>query len=601
MRRRSQRCRANRCDAALPASAPPRAARNPYGSNPPDFARLAAAYPDDFARFVKGTDKGGHACIDFQDPEAVRALNHVLLRHDFGIYALQPPDKLCPGIPNRLNYLLWLQDILEASLDSHGKAIADFHHDIEPSSADTGPLEVNDSDDHVDGPRKRRKIEDRSPDSSGRTEEAADSSVSTIPSTLDIGTGATAIYPLLGCAISPVWRFVGADIDQSSLESAQGILDDKRNEEIKDGGASRSFHTEPLRLSSRISLLQRRSEDTLVPTAAEVAHARDSTSPLFHATMCNPPFYRDAEEMQSSLAAKKEPPHAVCSGSPGEMITPGGEVAFVTRLVQESLTRRRDVTWYTSMLGKLLSVSEIVRELVKNDIDNYAITELTQGKTKRWAIAWTFAPHRLPDEIARAANVAAQLPASNSTARILPYDLVEASTRLRALIRSLDGAAIDAYRPPAARADEIESKAATQSFHIRLSYNSWNRAARRKKQQTDASEGPSTASQVQAEPLLCVLCHLTAQEDTDHKDGEATMPSPPARAQAGEVGHLPSVAAGKPVQLRVQWTYGHSRKDFLSFSTMLLRRLETRPTSAAGEVAAGPWKDDAPDVDAGSR
>lgn len=65
------------------------------------------------------------------------------------------------------------------------------------------------------------------------------------------------------------------------------------------------------------------------------------------------------------------------------------------------------------MLGKLSSVTEIVEELrrynvsaelkIQNlllrrlQIDNYAVTELIQGQTRRWAIAWSFGSARLPD------------------------------------------------------------------------------------------------------------------------------------------------------------------------------------------------------------
>ena len=53
--------------------------------------------------------------------------------------------------------------------------------------------------------------------------------------------------------------------------------------------------------------------------------------------MCNPPFYRDREEVLSSAEAKQVGPSAVCTGADTEMITPGGEGAFVRQMVEESL------------------------------------------------------------------------------------------------------------------------------------------------------------------------------------------------------------------------------------------------------------------------
>lgn len=77
------------------------------------------------------------------------------------------------------------------------------------------------------------------------------------------------------------------------------------------------------------------------------------------------------------------------------MVTTGGEVAFVSRMIEESLRLRDQVTWYTSMLGKLSSVSVIVEKLIEHKTHNYAVTEFVQGtKTRRWAVAWSWADLR---------------------------------------------------------------------------------------------------------------------------------------------------------------------------------------------------------------
>jgi 23S rRNA (adenine1618-N6)-methyltransferase len=79
------------------------------------------------------------------------------------------------------------------------------------------------------------------------------------------------------------------------------------------------------------------------------------------------------------------------------MVTEGGEIAFVLRMIEESLQLRDRVGWYTTMLGKLSSVSVVVKELMAAGNDNYAVTELAQGsKTKRWAVAWSWKDLRLP-------------------------------------------------------------------------------------------------------------------------------------------------------------------------------------------------------------
>jgi len=84
------------------------------------------------------------------------------------------------------------------------------------------------------------------------------------------------------------------------------------------------------------------------------------------------------------------------------MVTPGGEVAFVSRMIEESLVLRDRVQWYTSMLGRFSSVAVLVQKLRDNGVDNYAITEFVQGsKTRRWGIAWSFDDLRPVMSVAR--------------------------------------------------------------------------------------------------------------------------------------------------------------------------------------------------------
>lgn len=82
----------------------------------------------------------------------------------------------------------------------------------------------------------------------------------------------------------------------------------------------------------------------------------------FSFTMCNPPFYGSTEEVERSAEGKAMEPNAVrsntcftssfdadvdlwnriqvCTGAEVELITPGGESAFVRRMVEESLQLR---------------------------------------------------------------------------------------------------------------------------------------------------------------------------------------------------------------------------------------------------------------------
>ena len=95
--------------------------------------------------------------------------------------------------------------------------------------------------------------------------------------------------------------------------------------------------------------------------------------------------------MLESAAAKSRPPNSTCTGAEVEMVTPGGEVAFVTRIVNESLKLKERVQWFSSMLGKLASVSSIVEVLKEKGCTNWAVKEFVQGqRTRRWGVAWSW-------------------------------------------------------------------------------------------------------------------------------------------------------------------------------------------------------------------
>ncbi|KAK2015925.1 hypothetical protein LZ32DRAFT_525717 [Colletotrichum eremochloae] len=261
--------------------------------------------------------------LDFNDPAAVMQLTKTLLKRDFGLEIELPKDRLCPPVPNRHNYILWLKGLLDSTTyDDPGRKIAG----------------------------------------------------------LDIGTGASCIYPLLGCTQRP-WSFFATDIDPQNLSCA------KKNVELNN-------------LQNRISVVARTPQDRLVPLDELGVDALGFV-------MTNPPFYTSEKDLVDSAKQKSRPPSTACTGAPVEMVTDGGEVSFVGKIFEESLVLRERVQWYTSMFGKQSSLEEFVGILREKAIDNYAVTKFVQGnKTRRWAIAWSFGPMRPSEEVARGMKAA---------------------------------------------------------------------------------------------------------------------------------------------------------------------------------------------------
>lgn len=182
-----------------------------------------------------------------------------------------------------------------------------------------------------------------------------------------------------------------ADIDDKSLQFAR-------------------LNVEANALKTRIKLLQTQSDGPLLPLDAMGFEKYAPRMPQFICTdlpsidfsMCNPPFYESKADMLTSATAKQRPAFTACTGSKTEMVTRGGEVAFVSKMVEESLVLQDRVQWYTSMLGKLSSVATVVQKFRDNGIDNYAVTEFVQGsKTRRWGIAWSFEDMRPRASVAR--------------------------------------------------------------------------------------------------------------------------------------------------------------------------------------------------------
>ncbi|XP_013145089.1 PREDICTED: methyltransferase-like protein 16 [Papilio polytes] len=129
--------------------------RNTYRT-PPDFVKLFKDF-EDFSTIAK-MDVTGKVSIDFKDTRALRILTKCLLKSDFDLDVIIPEDRLVPTLPLRLNYILWVEDLMISIHKEH-------------------------------------------------------------PSGLDIGTGACAIYPLLA-AKKNKWHMVGTEKDEDSIKMA---------------------------------------------------------------------------------------------------------------------------------------------------------------------------------------------------------------------------------------------------------------------------------------------------------------------------------------------------------------------------------------------
>lgn len=52
--------------------------------------------------------------MNFQDEKTLAVLTQCLLKKDFDLQVEFPVNRLIPTLPLRLNYILWIEDILNA-------------------------------------------------------------------------------------------------------------------------------------------------------------------------------------------------------------------------------------------------------------------------------------------------------------------------------------------------------------------------------------------------------------------------------------------------------------------------------------------------------
>lgn len=249
--------------------------------------------------------------VDFASPKAVKTLNKALLKEHYSIGFWDFPEtNLCPPIPGRVDYIHHIADLLKQS--------------------------------HLTGDIK----------------------------VLDIGTGASCIYPLLGNA-EYGWRFVGTDIDDSALKFANAIV--AKND-----------------LESVVKLRQQYDESNVFIGIL----AKDDA---FSITMCNPPFYKSETEAMEATTRKLKGLGKITdevtrnfAGQSQELWYKGGEKAFLHTYLYESSLHKTSSFWYTSLVSNKDNVKSMRKSLKKLGASEVRVLEMEQGNKKSRVVAWTF-------------------------------------------------------------------------------------------------------------------------------------------------------------------------------------------------------------------
>jgi 23S rRNA (adenine1618-N6)-methyltransferase len=279
-----------------------------------DFKQLTAKCPE-LKKYVF-VNKYGDESIDFAKAPAVKALNKALLASFYNITWDIPAGYLCPPIPGRADYIHNIADLLAKSNDG-----------VIPQ----GPV--------VQG--------------------------------LDIGVGASCIYPLLGHQIYG-WDFIGSDLDKLSIANAQKII--TANEVVKD----------------HICCRLQKSSNHIFKT---IIHPDE----YFDFTICNPPFHASKEEAIADNARKNRNLNIATKGTNlnfgghvTELWCDGGELSFIKTMIKESLEFSTHCFWFTTLVSKKENLIALYQELKNVMVAETHTLTMGQGHKISRIVAWTF-------------------------------------------------------------------------------------------------------------------------------------------------------------------------------------------------------------------
>ncbi|MCE3076027.1 23S rRNA (adenine(1618)-N(6))-methyltransferase RlmF [Chryseobacterium gwangjuense] len=193
---------------------------------------------------------------------------------------------------------------------------------------------------------------------------------------LDIGTGANLVYPLIANT-SYGWKMLGTDINLDSLENAQKILDQNPD------------------LASEIQLKHQPNSDFIFKNII-------SSEDRFAFSMCNPPFH-DSEEsaLKGNLRktknlnrSKVQKPQLNFGGQQSELWCEGGEIAFISKMIEESVLYSSQVLWFTCLVSKKDNLYKLTSLLKKLKAIEFKTIDMAQGQKVSRILVWTFIPQK---------------------------------------------------------------------------------------------------------------------------------------------------------------------------------------------------------------
>lgn len=267
--------------------------------------------------------KKGTESINFSDPTAVKVLNRTILKHYYKIDFWEfPNENLCPPIPGRADYIHHIADLL-----------AESNNGVIPT---------------------KNKV-----------------------TCLDVGTGASCIYPIIGVT-EYGWNFIGTEIEARSIEAAEKIV-----------------NMNPT-LMGNIVIKKQNNPNFIFKGIINKGDKID-------VTICNPPFHASLEEATKGTKRKvrnlggknSAKPTLNFSGNKNELIYKGGEYKFVSNMIVESEKLGKNCLWFSSLVSKESNLKKLIRKLKDNSSKEIKVIDTSTGNKKSRVLVWNYLS---PDE-----------------------------------------------------------------------------------------------------------------------------------------------------------------------------------------------------------
>lgn len=189
---------------------------------------------------------------------------------------------------------------------------------------------------------------------------------------LDVGVGANCIYPIVG-NYEYDWNFVGAELDYQSHKNASEIV--RKN----------------VRLRNKVDIRMQFNPSMIFTNIIKQGEK-------FDVAICNPPFFSSNKEVMEQTMRKlrnlgnksDQKPIQNFGGNNSELWCRGGERAFISNMIKESVKYKYQVKWFTTLVSKKDNLRPLKILLERVKARHVEVINMEQGNKVTRLLVWKF-------------------------------------------------------------------------------------------------------------------------------------------------------------------------------------------------------------------